>query len=349
MKSFNKTKRKVDLAYLTSFILIIFSIFSNLISEYLIRKVILTKANIDNIMVPVDLSILLIIKFFVITFLLLLIFVISKHTLRLYSLKANVFRAIIIVFAGYAWNKAIDLSSVEIPIYMTSLVALSIPIFVTILCKLILGEKITPQRLAIVVISKCTLFLILLKYILSGFYPISIIILIIACILYSFSDTLNIKIMDTDSNKKEEKRLFFEGVKTEFIEKAKKESVAAQIFYTNLFAILFSLIFMIIRTYFDFLDLRLQIASVKNILQTRWIEFFLIGFFSILMTGFSLFGFKVKSGSSVQYIKILEPIIAGVFFSSFSEIPIDILFAIIILFFLSVTNFLMEVQHEDKL
>ena len=348
MNFLNKPKREIDFAYLTSFILIIFSILSGLTSEYLIRKVILTKANIDNIMIPVDLSILLMIKFSVVTLLLLLVFVISKHTLRLYSLKANAFRAIIIVFAGYMWNKGIDLSSVEIPIYMTSLVALSIPIFVTILSKLILGEKITPQRLLIVGISTCTLFLILLKYILSGFYPISIIILIIACILYSFSDTLNIEIMDTGLNK-QEKRFFFEGVKTEFIEEAKKESIAAQIFYTNFFAILFSLILIITRAYFGFFDLHLQIASVKNILQTRWIEFFLIGFFSILMTGFSLFGFKVKSGSSVQYIKILEPIIAGVFFSSISEIPLDILFAIIISFFLSVTNFLMEVQHEDKL
>ena len=146
--------------------------------------------------------------------------------------------------------------------------------------------------------------------------------------------------MDAKSDR-EEKNLF--------LRTAAKESIGAQIFYTNLFATVLALIFIFIRKYFGFFDLNLQMVSVKNIFQTRWIEFFLIGFFSILMTGFSLFGFKVKSGSSVQYIKILEPIIAGVFFSSFSEIPIDILFAIIILFFLSVTNFLMEVQHEDKL
>ena len=340
MKLFSKMDRKLDFAYLTSFILIIFSILSNLSGEYLIRKIVGTKISINSVLITIDVSILLLIKFFITTLLLLLTFTILKNNLRLYSLKANIFRAIMILFAGYIWNKALDMSALAIPIYMTSLIALSIPIFVTIFSKFLLGEKITPQRLAIVLISISTLFLILLKYIISGFYPISIIMLIVACILYSLSDTLNIAIMDAKSDR-EEKNLF--------LRTATKESIGAQIFYTNLFATVLALIFIFIRKYFGFFDLNLQMASVKNIFQTRWIEFFLVGFFSILMTGFCLFGFQVKSGSSVQYIKILEPIIAAVIFSSISQMPFDVFFTITISFFLSVINFFMEVQHKDKL
>lgn len=253
------------------------------------------------------------------------------------SLKTNLLRGGVVVIAGYLWNISLMMSQMNLPIYMTSLIGLSVPIFVTIFSQYILKEDLSFKRSVIVSISAVLLFLTIFKYILSGFYPKSIILLIAACILYSTSDTLNIAILHSKGHEA-----------PEFLKIARQESVGVQGLYTLFFAFIISLLLLLIRGFAGLIDLNLQIKFVQFIFTEKWPELILIGFFSVLMTSFSLLGLKVKTGSSVQYIKLLEPIMAGAF-SFNSRLPKDIFLTAIALFSLSILNFIIDIQQKKKL
>ena len=135
---------------------------------------------------------------------------------------------------------------------MTSFIGLSVPIFVTIFSKILLNEKIY-ERMPIIVISGTLLFGTLSKYIFyDKFYPVSIVLVLLGCVLYSLFDTLNIYVLSGSRT----------ALAPNFIEMAKKDGIFLQMLYSSLFCSIFSIIFLLFKITIG----SVNIATEKEIL-----------------------------------------------------------------------------------
>ena len=175
------------------------------------------------------------------------------------------------------------------------------------------------------------------KELVFGIYPKSILLILVACIIYSFLDTLNILIVSKDIK-----------IDTpEFIKIARKENLVAQLLQTILFCLVPNLLFIFIKIITKSIDLGKQKIILLNIFRMEFLTLISLGLFFLLSIGFTLLAFKLKGDSSVQYIKTLEPIMAGSI-NLKSLLPKDILITVILLFILSIFNFFFELHAKNN-
>lgn len=226
-------------------------------------------------------------------------------------IKVHLLRGFLFSIGAICWSHATTLNQSSVPLYLIYYVALIIPIMSTVFSKILLNEKVSKLVMILFGLSATPV----LWYLIYSKYVEQISFLLVACFVYSLLDCVNSYInCESPSNSP----ISF------FIKYRGQESIITNNFYNALTISIFYFIWTLFK-----LKPEQIFSQMQVIITTPWIWSALVSMGFLYFVGFSLFLYALKFSnlSSVQPLKILEPIMAGVFFDH-KSIPKKILFGL---------------------
>lgn len=281
--------------YLISIGCVTISMVSGICNESILREI--SGEGISPVM-------LLLLRQSVYTIIALGIMLIKRKTGTKY-LGLHIFRGVAFSLAAMSWARAITLDASAIPLYLVYYIALCIPIFNTILSRVLLNES--PSR--VVTYFFIASMLPIFMYIISGNFVQQIILLVFACLTYSLLDCVNAYINNPNPNRK--------SIMYKLVKHSGKESLSVNNFY-NAFVINIVYLISVMTT-----KVGTQWVIIQNS-QAIMLKILLMGVLSSIIFPLIMLALQFSNLSSIQPLKIGESLIAASAFD-YKNIPTEVM------------------------
>ena len=210
-------------------------------------------------------------------------------------INLHLIRALLTVIAETAWNYGLTIEI--IPLYLSSFIALVIPSVNMVISVVLLNEKQSNYTLAM---GLCVI-LPIARYLLVGKYVISILLLVIACILYALLDCTGAFVTYNERYKASRLSKIFrihgnEGLMTSNFYNALCSTVV-QVFFSVIIALTNS-------------GAQTSLVQILYNTENYW-KYIALGVLSWSSIPLLFIAYRKATVSSIQPIKAFEPIIAG--------------------------------------